>query len=70
MLITGSILSRGDLMGYWTMGDLSSGAWVALWLLRIATFAIGSFIFSVIFWATKEWLEKGNIIYTKTKKKR
>lgn len=55
-------------MSYWLQGDLSTGAWIALWLLRVATFAIGAFIFSVIFWGTKEWLEKGSPETRKKKK--
>ena len=57
-------------MSYWVQGDVSTAAFVALWLLKIASFAIGAFIFSVIFWGTKDWLEKGKAALSKTKKKK
>ena len=30
------------------------------WALKFVGFVLGSFVFSLIFWATKNWLEKGS----------
>lgn len=47
-------------MGY------DGGAW--WWVLKAVMFVFASFVFSIIFWATKYWLEKGCCCKEKKKK--
>ncbi|HII72093.1 TPA: hypothetical protein HA265_05040 [Candidatus Woesearchaeota archaeon] len=51
---------RGDYtMGYGMMGSgMSTFGYIGWWLLKLLYFAIGSFIFAVIFWATHGWLNR------------
>ncbi|MBU1974554.1 MAG: hypothetical protein KKH52_04110 [Nanoarchaeota archaeon] len=43
---------RGDI-------KMTGSGGVGWWALKGVGFILGSFVFSVVFWATKNWLEKG-----------
>ena len=47
-------------MVYGMMGGYGYGAsWmIGIWLLCLIGFAVGSFVFSAIFWLTYNWLSK------------
>ncbi len=56
VLMVSSVLADGGMMDFHIVGGGMFGGW----LLGIIYFAIGAFIFSVIFWLTYNWLVKCN----------
>ena len=46
----------------------SHGISACWWILKIVFFVVASFVFSVIFWATKKWFDKAPANKKKKKK--
>lgn len=56
LTIPSVLADYGDMMGYGMMGSWGMGFFWIIW------FPLAAFIFSVILWATYNWMVKGNRI--------